>query len=122
MNRKKYKIAALTLTLILLCSTAVYAWNMSAVSYLGNGVINIGAYSYSATDTVCDSVRAVSWLYKDNVVVDTDSESTTNATWAQADVSASNPIGIQNWRVEGYHRSQLGNYATEEESYDSGQR
>ena len=94
---------------------------MSAVSYLGNGVINIGAYSYSATDTVCDYVRAVSWLYKDNVVVDTDTDQNTDATWAQADLSASNPIGIQNWRVEGYHKSVLGSYATEEESYDTGQ-
>jgi hypothetical protein len=37
-----------------------------------NSVIRLGAYSYSSTDAVYDYVRAVSWLYKDNVVVATD--------------------------------------------------
>ena len=42
MKGKRYKIVGLTLTLILSCSTAAYAWSMTGVSKFTSVAINVG--------------------------------------------------------------------------------
>lgn len=106
--------------LILLCSTAAYAWGMTCVSKIINLSATCGGYSYTSTDQVCDSVVAQSWHYKDDVFVAYDGQNNANATWAQGNVGVSNPLGIQSWRIEGYHKSVIGNYMQEGNTYDTG--
>lgn len=117
MNGKKLKITVLTLALILLCANAVFAWNMTCSSYIGNGIITIGGYSTTGTDIVCDTVEVISEFYRDGVRVDYQHQTNNNATWAQADVAASNPLGIQSWNLYGTHRSEDGSVIDRNSSY-----
>jgi hypothetical protein len=111
MNRNKSKIFGLALILILSCSTAAYAaWGMTGVSKITNLSFTCGGYSYTSTTEVCDSVVAKSWLYQDDVFVSYDGQDNPNATWAQGNVSANNPWGVQTWRIDGYHKVVQGQY------------
>ena len=56
-NRKKYMIAALTLALLLLGSTAAYAYTVSCSSVINNGLVTMTGYSTTGADVVCDQVE-----------------------------------------------------------------
>lgn len=111
MSRKRYSIVGLTLTLILLCSTAAYAsWTTTISSKFTSLSTTVGGYSYTSSSEVSDTIEAYSYLYENDVYKDSDSQKKSNATWAQGDVSANNELGIQTWKIEGVHRATKGSY------------
>jgi hypothetical protein len=117
MNGKKLKITVLILAFCLLCSNAAFAWNMACDSELSSGIINIGGYSVTSTDIVCDEVEAYSELYRNYTLVDYDFVLNYDATWAQTEVSVGNPLGIQHFAIYGDHRSKDGQAEYNDSSY-----
>ncbi|TGE39605.1 hypothetical protein E4K67_00935 [Desulfosporosinus fructosivorans] len=107
MKRKKSKIAALTLTLILLCSTAAYAYTLSGSSNIQTSVSSIDGTSITKTNAVCDEVKVENWLYRDDTFVDNEYETASGSTYAQAICIALNLPGLQYWQLTAKHESTL---------------
>ncbi|MDQ7095892.1 hypothetical protein REC12_20055 [Desulfosporosinus sp. PR] len=103
MSTKIYKIAATTLILLLLCVPAAYAFSPNCYCTLVNGGSFVNAYAVSSADVVCTQIRADGSFYVDGVLADTASGNRVGDTWAQANMSANNPSGSQQFYAFGYH-------------------
>lgn len=68
---------------------------------------------------MADEVEVYGELYRDGVCVEWNTDLRTEATWAQVDLTVSNPLGAQSYKMIGYHRAQDGIAYHETTSYSS---
>ncbi len=103
--RKKGLFVTLTLAFIVLCSSVANAASFAycyGVFYHTDSQIQ--SYVVTGIDSVVDSIQQKGWLYNDDAFANYNINGTTiPATYSQTPVFASNPAGLQEWRLDGWH-------------------
>ncbi|MDJ0306780.1 hypothetical protein [Dehalobacter sp.] len=102
--RRKGLFVTLTLSFILLCSSVAYAASFSycyGVFYHTDSQIQ--SYVVTGIDSVVDSIQQKGWLYMDGNYVQYNISGSFNSTYSQTPVFYSNPAGLQDWDLDGWH-------------------
>ncbi len=117
MKDNKYKIIALILTILFLCSVPVFASSLDVDSAFTSTGSYVGGWSYTSGSGY-SLYYVKSYLFAGEEIKDIDSDD--DSSWAQGDVGCNNPPGSQEWSIWGVHKAYTGSSSIQTETYADG--